>query len=209
MDQHLPPVIQIGDVLVSMDIVTEKFCCDYEKCKGQCCIDGDSGAPVTMDEIALMEESLDEVWHDLSPQAQSVIDRQGVAYVAKDGDLAASIVGCRDCVFTCYDGDYCLCALERAYRQGKTHFKKPISCSLYPIREVHLSDGTIGLNYHKWDICKDAVAKGEKEDIPVYKFLKEPLSERFGKDWYNALVQAVDMLKTLSTDILNAATEEE
>jgi len=191
---RLPPVIQIGDVLVSMDIITEEFCCDYEKCKGKCCIEGDAGAPVTIDEVAEIEEALDSVWGDLSTQAQSVIDRQGVAYVARDGDLVTSIVGTKDCAFTCYDGAYCLCAFERAFGQGRCHFRKPISCALYPIREMRMSDGTIGLNYDKWDICRDARIKGREEHIKVYQFLKEPLTRRFGKEWYEGLEKAADFL---------------
>lgn len=181
------PIIQVGDVLLSPDIFTEHFCCDYEKCKGICCIEGDAGAPVTMDEIASIEESLGEVWSDLSASAQSVIDRQGVAYSDRDGDLVTSIVAGKDCVFTCYDGDKCLCALEKACRSGKASFIKPISCALYPIREKRLSNGMVALNYHQWDVCKDARALGKKLNMPVWQFLKEPLIRRFGKEWYEEL----------------------
>lgn len=181
------PIIQVGDVLLSPDIFTEHFCCDYEKCKGICCIEGDAGAPVTMDEIASIEESLGEVWSDLSASAQSVIDRQGVAYSDLDGDLVTSIVAGKDCVFTCYDGDKCLCALEKACRSGKTSFIKPISCALYPIREKRLSNGMVALNYHQWEVCKDARALGKKLNMPVWQFLKEPLIRRFGKEWYEEL----------------------
>lgn len=181
------PIIQVGDVLLSPDIFTEHFCCDYEKCKGICCIEGDAGAPVTMDEIASIEESLGEVWSDLSASAQSVIDRQGVAYSDRDGDLVTSIVAGKDCVFTCYDGDKCLCALEKACRSGKTSFIKPISCALYPIREKRLSNGMVALNYHQWDVCKDARALGKKLNMSVWQFLKEPLIRRFGKEWYEEL----------------------
>jgi len=197
MEKRLPPVIQIGDVLVSMDIVTEKFCCDYAVCRGICCVEGDAGAPVTMDEIAEIEDSLDIIWSDMSAGAQAVVDKQGVAYIAQDGELVTSIVNGRDCAFTCYDGDYCLCALEKAFRKGESKFCKPISCALYPIREKKLSDGSIALNYDRWNICKDAVAKGEKDNIPVYKFLKEPLIRRFGKEWYEGLETAVAELKKM------------
>ena len=105
-----------------------------------------------------------------------------------------SIVRGRDCVFTCYDGDNCLCALERAYRNGKTGFCKPISCALYPIREKNFGNGLIGLNYHRWAVCKDAVVKGKKLDIPVYRFLKEPLIRRFGEEWYNELCEVAASL---------------
>ena len=187
MNEKTLPILQLDDVLLSPDIITEFFCCDYEKCKGICCVEGDAGAPVSFDEIAELEDCLDSVWHDLSAQAQAVIDQQGVAYSDRDGDMVTSIVNGKDCVFTCYDGESCLCALERAYREGKTRFCKPISCSLYPIREKQFSNGFIGLNYHRWDVCSDAVKKGRAENVRVYEFLKEPLTRRFGKEWYAGL----------------------
>jgi hypothetical protein len=186
--QHeIPPIMEVGGILISSEILTEKFCCDYEKCKGICCVEGDAGAPVTLDEIAAMEDVLDDVWPMLSASAQSVIDHQGVAYADRDGDMVTSIVRGKDCVFTCYDGDNCLCALESAYRHGKTTFVKPISCALYPIREKNFGNGLIGLNYHRWDVCRDAREKGKALDLPVYRFLKEPLIRRFGESWYQEL----------------------
>ena len=190
----IPPIIDVGDILLSSDILTEHFCCDYEKCHGICCVEGDAGAPVTLDEIAGMEDALDTVWTDLSAQAQAVIDQQGVACTDRDGDLGTSIVGGRDCVFTCYDGDNCLCALEKAFRNGKTGFCKPISCALYPIREKQFSDGTVALNYHRWAVCADAVRKGREEQVPVYQFLREPLIRRFGEAWYQELCEVAEML---------------
>lgn len=192
----IPPIIDVDGVLISSDIITERFCCDLEHCKGACCVEGDAGAPVTLDEIAAIEDSLDTVWADLSASAQSVIDRQGVAYADRDGDMVTSIVRGKDCVFTCYEGDNCLCALERAYRQGKTRFCKPISCSLYPIREKNFGNGLIGLNYHRWEVCRDAVIKGKALGLPVYQFLKEPLIRRFGESWYEELCQVATLFET-------------
>ena len=181
---------QIDNVLLTTEILTERFCCDLDACKGECCVEGDAGAPVTLDEVAAIEESLDVVWDDLNASAQTVIDKQGVAYTDQEGDLVTSIVGGKDCVFTCHENGCCFCALEKAYRAGKADFCKPISCALYPIREVRLKNGLIGLNYHRWDVCKDAVKKGKELDLPVYKFLKEPLTRRFGAAWYEALEEA-------------------
>ena len=138
---NIPPIIEVGDVLVSSDIITERFCCDLDACKGICCVEGDAGAPVTLDEIGGIEDALDTVWGDMSARAQSVVDRQGVAYTDRDGDLVTSIVDGKDCVFTCYENGCCMCALERAFRNGKTDFCKPISCALYPIREKRLANG--------------------------------------------------------------------
>lgn len=196
MVNKIPPILEVGGVLISSEILTERFCCDYERCKGICCVEGDAGAPVTMDEIAGIEDALDSVWGDLSASAQSVIDKQGVAYTDKDGDLVTSIVRGRDCVFTCYEGDSCLCALERAFRNGKTGFCKPISCALYPIREKNLGQGLIGLNYHRWAVCRDAVEKGKALNLPVYQFLREPLIRRFGEAWYAELCEVANLFDT-------------
>ena len=221
---EIPPIIQVGDVLLSSDILTEKFCCDLSACKGLCCVEGDAGAPVTLEEIAEIEDCLDEVWGDLSASAQAVIDKQGVAYTDKEGDLVTSIVRGKDCVFTYYDSlqftvdglqmnteaaekstvnckpstvnidNCCLCALEKAFRAGKTRFCKPVSCALYPIREKRLGNDLIGLNYNRWEVCKMAVAKGRQENIPLYQFLREPLIRRFGEDWYQELLDVTKFL---------------
>ena len=199
MVNQLPPILQVGDVLLSSEILTEKFCCDLSACKGECCIEGDAGAPVTMEEIGEIEDCLDEVWGDLSASAQAVIDKQGVAYTDQEGDLVTSIVRGKDCVFTFYDNlegieNCCLCALEKAYRAGRTRFCKPVSCALYPIREKKLGEGLVGLNYNRWTVCKMAIAKGEQENLPLYKFLRDPLIRRFGKAWYQELLKTVSEL---------------
>ena len=196
-------IVQIDNVLVSSDILTEYFCCDLAKCKGVCCIEGDAGAPVTLDEVAQIEDNLDSVRQDMSIPAQLVVEAQGVAYNDKGGDLVTSIVNGKDCVFTCYDDvkisdetvkNCCLCAFEKAFRNGKIKWQKPISCALYPIREDTLSNGLTALAYHRWHICKDAVSKGKEEKIYVYQFLKEPLVRRFGEEWYEGLCQAAENL---------------
>ena len=190
----IPPILEIGGVLISSEILTECFCCDYEKCKGICCVEGDAGAPVTLDEIAAIEETLDTVWADLSASAQSVIDRQGVAYTDKDGDLVTSIVRGKECVFARMEGSCWLCMLERTYRNGRTSFCKPVSCALYPIREKRFSGNLVGLNYNRWDVCRDAVEKGRELQIRVYQFLKEPLIRRFGEAWYQELCEVAEQL---------------
>ena len=194
----VPPILEVGGILISSEILTECFCCDYEKCKGICCVEGSDGAPVTMDEIAGIEEALDTVWPMLSASAQSVIDKQGVAYSDRDGDLVTSIVRGKDCVFTCYEGDSCLCALEKAYRNGDTQFCKPISCALYPLREKDFGNGLIGLNYNRWNVCKDAIEKGKALGLPIYQFLKEPLIRRFGEAWYQELCDVAKQLTSNS-----------
>ena len=186
---------QICDVLISDEVLTERFVCDLEKCMGACCIEGDAGAPVDLDEIMQIEEVLPVIWDQLSIPARKVINKQGVAYSDPEGQLVTSIVNGKDCVFTCYDEKGgCYCALEKAYREGKTKFYKPLSCHLYPIRHKKVGD-LDALNYHRWDVCKAAVLLGEQLDVRVYEFLKEPLIRKFGEEWYHELEDAVVELK--------------
>ncbi len=193
-DKRTVKMVQIGDAIVSFDVLKEKFLCNLEACKGACCIEGDAGAPVELEEVEKLEEVLPVIWNKLSPEAREVIDKQGVVYTDVEGDLVTSIVNNKDCVFTCYDEKgCCYCAIEKAFREGKTDFSKPVSCHLYPIRL-----GTCGpytaVNYHRWEVCKAAVLLGQKENIPVYKFLKEPLIRKFGEDWYKELETVTDEL---------------
>lgn len=178
---ELPPMLMVGDVIVHIDIVTEHFCCDISKCHGLCCEEGDAGAPVTMEEIAGIENDLDAIWPQLSAGAQAMIDKQGVAYPDPEGEMVTTIVGGRDCAFRGCRG----CLLS----------SKPISCDLYPIRVKEFGGGLTGINYHRWDICKDAVIKGNEMNMPLYIFLREPLIRRFGQQWYDELCQMVEELK--------------
>ena len=188
-------MLQVQDVVVSFDVLKEKFLCDLSACKGACCIEGDAGAPVELDEVEKLEEVLSLIEDELSPEARAVIDEQGVVYVDQEGDLVTSIVNGKDCVFTCYDDKgCCYCAIEKAFREGKTDFMKPVSCHLYPIRVKDFGEFK-GVNYNRWDVCKAAVLLGQKENLPVYKFLKEPLIRKFGAEWYEELETAVEELK--------------
>ncbi|WP_315510248.1 DUF3109 family protein [Alloprevotella tannerae] len=191
------PILQVGKVLLSTEIVTEYFCCDLSACHGQCCVDGESGAPLTLDEAAELERLLPTIEDSLSAEAREVIAARGVAYVDVEGDLVTSIVNGQDCVFTCYEDGCCLCAAERAYREQLTDWCKPISCALYPIREKRLSNGYVGLNYHRWSVCDPARRKGQELRLPLYRFLKAPLTRRFGEAWYKELEATVDALQAM------------
>ena len=121
-------MVQIDDVVISLDVFREKFLCNLDACKGECCIEGDAGAPVELEEVEKLEEVLPVIWNELSPEARAVIDKQGVVYTDQDGDLVTSIVNGKDCVFTCYDErGYCYCAIEKAYREGRLF---PVICIL-------------------------------------------------------------------------------
>ncbi|MDR0833050.1 MAG: DUF3109 family protein [Candidatus Symbiothrix sp.] len=180
-------MIQINDAVVSLDVLEQFFCCDLAACKGCCCIEGDAGAPVEFDEIPQIEAVVPIVWDKLSEKAQQVIEHYGPVYVDSSGEFVTSIVDGEDCVFTCYDDNgSCLCAIEQAFRAGKTDFYKPVSCHLYPIR-LKKYDTFTAVNYHRWPICEDAIPCGKKHGIKVYQFLKEPLIRKFGQEWYNHL----------------------
>ena len=180
-------MLQIQDTIVSLDILDEYFVCNLSVCKGICCVEGDTGAPVEESEIACMEKALTAIWNDLSPEAKKVIEKQGIVYRDSEGEFVTSIVDGADCVFTCYDENgYCKCALEKAFREGKTDFYKPVSCHLYPVR-IKRYDGFRAVNYHRWSVCQAAVASGKKQGVKVYQFLKEPLIRKFGEEWYEML----------------------
>lgn len=188
-------MLQIQDTIVSFDVLERRFLCDLAKCKGECCIEGDSGAPLEDEEIPILERLVDVVWDQLSEESKKVIKEQGVWYTDEMGDKVTSIVNGKECVFTTIDKDgMCKCALEVAYREGRSDFYKPISCHLYPVRLDKVGD-CVAVNYHKWDICKCARKLGSINDLPVYKFLKEPLIRRFGQEWYDELELCVGELK--------------
>lgn len=177
------------NTLVTLDVVERFFCCDIDSCLGQCCIDGDAGAPLTADEEAEIKKILPEIWDDLLPRAQQEIEQNGISYHDPEGELVTQILDNSNCVFSCYaPGGKCICAIEKAYRDGRIRFMKPISCALYPLRLKTLSNGSVAVNYHRWKICKSAEVLGRSKKIRVYEFLKEPLIRRFGQAWYDELV---------------------
>ncbi len=129
---------------------------------------------------------------ELLPAAVKVIEEDGVGYTDEEGDLVTSIIDGKNCVFTCYAaGGKCLCAIERAYREGRCDFRKPISCYLYPLRLTEYPTFT-AVNYHRWKICRSAEQNGKELRIRLYQFMKEPLIERFGKEWYEELAEACE-----------------
>lgn len=180
-------MFQIQDTLVSLDLAEEFFCCDLSKCLGACCIEGDAGAPVTPAEVEKIKESLPAIESDMLPRALEEVRRNGVAYTDEEGDLVTTLLDGRNCAFTCYGpGGVCLCALEKARREGRTSWLKPASCALYPLRLTEYPSFT-AVNYHRWNICRDAVANGRRLGIRLYQFLEQPLTERFGAEWYAEL----------------------
>lgn len=192
MREDYNAIIQIGDVLVSSEILTECFACDYPKCKGCCCIIGDSGAPLEEVETEAIEKNYEIFSPLMRPEGRAAVDAKGFFEIDMDGDIVTPLVdGSEECAYCHFleDGS-CLCAMERKWFAGEGDFRKPISCWLYPIRVTKLSNGMLGLNLHRWEICKDAFAKGKAEGVKVYQFLKEPLIQFLGEEFYAALCAA-------------------
>ena len=180
-------MLQIDDTIISLELLEECFVCDLNSCKGICCIEGDDGAPLEEAEVKIIEDLLPVIWDDLSEASKSVISKQGVSYIDQDGEPVTSIVNGAECVFTYTDElGVCKCAIEKAFREGKTNFYKPISCHLYPVR-LQKYDEFTAVNYHRWSVCGCARKLGGKLGVPVYQFLKEPLIRRFGHEWFEQL----------------------
>ena len=202
-------ILQIGDILVSSEIVTEYFSCDYAVCRGACCVYGDSGAPVLESETEELERAFPAYAPLLTDAARARIAEVGFFEVDRDGDLVTPLLGnSEECVFTRFEpvgagdcasasgvpaGCSCFCAIERAHLAGRCAFVKPISCRLYPIRASRLSNGMTALNLHRWDICRCAFEKGRRDGVRVYEFLREPLIAAYGTDFYDALSAAASL----------------
>ena len=189
-------IIEIDDCLVSEEILTEYFACDYEKCKGCCCVIGDSGAPMEECEAGAIEKNYPIFSPIMTDAGRAAVASKGFFEIDMDGDMVTPLVpGSEECAYTIFDEEgNCFCSMERCWFQGKGDFRKPISCWLYPIRITQLSNGTRALNLHRWHICQDAFAKGKKEKVRVYQFLREPIERYFGEEFYGALEEAARML---------------
>ena len=195
-----PAIIQIGDCLVSTDILTGYFACDYATCKGACCIIGDSGAPLEECEAGAIEKNYPVFSPQMRQAGRDKVAQSGFFEIDVDGDMVTPLVpGSEECAYSHFDGDgNCFCSIEKCWFRGETDFRKPISCWLYPIRISLLSNGLRALNLHRWDICRDAFIKGRKEKVRVFEFLREPIEHYFGKDFYSALSEASRMLNARS-----------
>ncbi len=186
-------MIQIGKVLVSSEIKKEMFVCDLEACKGACCVEGDLGAPLEKEELNDMEMITELVKPYLPEKNIEVLEREGPYLLDEEGDFSTTTVDGAECVFAYYDDKGILkCGIEKAWQDGKTSFRKPISCHLYPIRLSKLYDNHIGVNYSRWGICSPACTLGESLGVPLYKFLKDALIRKFGEAWYEELVEAIE-----------------
>ncbi|MFI3319808.1 MAG: DUF3109 family protein [Rikenellaceae bacterium] len=188
-------MIEIDDKIVSMDLLQECFACDISKCKGICCVEGNAGAPLEFEEIDILEEQYSAYRPYMTAEGIEAVERQGFMVVDSDGDYTTPLVNDAECAYAYVENGLTLCAIEKAWRAGECSFPKPISCHLYPIRLLNLSNGSVALNYHRWGVCGSACENGKKLGIPVYKSLQTAITRRFGAKFYEALDAAAEMLK--------------
>ena len=185
-------MIAIDNTIISEHLLEKKFVCDLNACKGECCVAGDSGAPLDEEEIKILESILDKVKPYIPADGWKAIKKQGVSVIDDDGDFTTPLVKGKHCAFTYFEEGIAKCSIEKAYYNGEVTFKKPISCHLYPVRITKYKTYD-AVNYHKWEVCKPACVCGAKLDVPVYKFLREPLIRKYGEDWYKKLELANEL----------------
>ncbi len=193
-------MLQIENTIISLDVLEKKFLCDISKCKGACCIHGDSGAPLDDNELTILEDIYPIIKEYLTEEGIKAVEEQGIHLIDSEGDNVTPLVNNKECAYTIVENGITLCAIEKAYNNKKVDFKKPVSCHLYPIRVKKYKDFD-GVNYDQWDICKDAAVKGNRLGIPVYIAVKDALIRKYGKDWFDQLdysyknIEKIDRLK--------------
>ena len=176
-------MIQIGDIIVSRDLFENHFICHLEKCEGNCCVFGDSGAPLEDTESEKLSGGLESILPFMRAEGKRAVNEQGAWVIDSDGDKVTPLVGREECAFVVFEETIARCAIEQAYEHGAISFRKPVSCHLYPIRVSKLKKG-IALNYHQWGICEPARILGKRERVPVFRFLEEAIKRVFGKEFY-------------------------
>jgi hypothetical protein len=180
-------VFQLGKTIVSEDLLDREFVCNLGACKGECCIAGEAGAPLTEEEIVILAELYPKIDPYLRPEGRRAIEAQGTHIVSPLGELETPLVDGKECAYVTFkEGGIASCGIEDAYRDGAIDFQKPISCHLYPVRIQQYSEFA-AVNYHKWPICDDACTLGAELKVPVYRFVKDALVRKFGPNWYAEL----------------------
>tara|TARA_B100000427_G_C15453134_1_gene570504 strand:+ start:263 stop:826 length:564 start_codon:yes stop_codon:yes gene_type:complete len=187
-------MIQVENQIIALDVFQKQFICDLNACKGACCVEGDSGAPLLDKEKKILEDIYEKIQPYMRAEGISQINKQGIAVYDSEGDLTTTLVNNKECAFVVYEEGIAKCAIEKAYTDKKIGFKKPISCHLFPIRIQEYRDFD-AVNYEQIKICKPACDCGSKLQVPVYVFLKEPLIRKYGEEWYKELLEAVKLIR--------------
>jgi hypothetical protein len=190
-------LIEIEDKIISSAVFERKFVCDLNACKGACCVEGDAGAPLKKEEVALINENLEKILPYMRAEGVAAVKMQGVSYNDVENEPVTSLINNKECVFVHYDtNNIAKCAIETAHLAGEISNIKPLSCHLYPIRLKKISDYT-AINFDEWKICAPACVCGEKLAVPVYRFLKVPLIRAFGEAFYKEMEIIERELKSL------------
>jgi hypothetical protein len=185
-------MIEIEDKIISDDLFEKKFVCDLQKCKGVCCVEGDSGAPLTKKEISDIDKNISKIKTEMSPTGLSILEKKDFYYVDSDGDQVTSLINEKECVFVVYDQNkIAKCSIESAFRKNKINFNKPISCHLYPIR-VKKYENFQAINVDSWHICQPACKCGTELNVPVFKFLKNAIVRSWGLNFFQQLDSVYD-----------------
>lgn len=195
-------MLRIDDTIFSFDILDQKFKCNLQQCKGNCCRYGDSGAPLSASEVSILQEIWPDVKDYLRPEGIAAIEEKGTSVLDFENDNVTPLIGNEECAYAIVRDDIYMCGIEKAYTDGKISFVKPLSCHLFPVRIKYYSDFR-AVNYQELSICSHARKTGTREGIYVYKFLKEPLVRLLGADLYNELCIAADELR--SNNSLNSS----
>ncbi len=188
-------MFEIEGNIVSEQLLEECFACDLGRCKGICCVEGDAGAPLEEEELEILRREYEAYRPLMTAEGIAAVEAQGFGVKDDDGEWTTPLVNGAECAYTYRERGVTYCAIERACREGRTAFPKPISCHLYPIRLVRFPNGSVGLNYHRWSVCRPACENGRRLGIPVYRALREPIIRRFGEAFYEALEAAEEYLK--------------
>ncbi len=180
-------MVEFKNTLITEGVYKEQFVCDLSKCKGACCVEGDLGAPLELDELDKLEEVYDRVAPFMTEEGRKEIEEQGLYVKDWEDDFSTPTIAGKECAYAIYGDEGILgCAIEKAYKEGLIDWQKPISCHLYPIRVTQLSGGD-ALNYDEWSICSDACVLGKELKVPVYKFVKGALIRKYGEEWFQQL----------------------
>ncbi len=181
----------VQNCIISEDIAEVCFSCPLHQCKGECCVEGDAGAPLTHEEVTLLPQLLPQIEPYMTEAGKKAVHQQGISEPDCTEEPCTTLVDGKECAFVFWQDGMALCAIEKAYREGKIDFKKPVSCHLYPLRLAD-SGELIAVNYHRWEVCHCALLAGKQQCVPLYKYLKESLVRRFGQQWYDELVEVCD-----------------
>jgi len=182
-------MFQLGKTIISEEIIENDFVCNLTACKGACCIDGNAGAPLEDAETEILVDIFSDLKPFLRPEGIAVIEAQGAFVKGEDGEWETPLINNSECAYVTFsDQGIAKCGIEEAYNQGAVHWKKPVSCHMYPVRVREYTELT-AVNYHKWQICDPACGLGNELQVPIYKFVKEALIRKFGEAWYTELEQ--------------------